>query len=99
MAAKKESKERPVLVCTEKRGVFFGYASDTSGSVIELKRSRMCVYWSRATKGVLGLAAMGPQDGSRIGPSVPSIELRGITCVVACTPEAVSAWESGPWAS
>jgi hypothetical protein len=25
---------RPVIVCTEHRGVFFGYSADTSGDVI-----------------------------------------------------------------
>lgn len=30
---------RPVIVCTEHRGVFFGYADDTSGTTINLKRA------------------------------------------------------------
>lgn len=39
-------KERAVLVTTEYRGVFFGYATDTDGDSIKLKRSRNCVYGS-----------------------------------------------------
>ena len=35
------STERPVIVTTEHRGVFFGYATDTSGDAIYLKRARM----------------------------------------------------------
>ena len=31
---------RPVLVTTEYRGVFFGYADETSGDVITLKNAR-----------------------------------------------------------
>lgn len=94
----KPAAERPVIVCTDKRGVFFGYAKDTSGDPITLTRARMCVYWSSETKGVVGLAASGPAKGSRIGPAAPSVELRGITCVMEMEPAAVEAWERGPWA-
>jgi len=104
MATKKTSTkaaaERPVIICTDKRGVFFGYvAGDTKGKdPIDLLRARMCVFWSTATKGVLGLASTGPADGSRVGAAVPKIELRGITCVIECEPAAVERWERGPWA-
>lgn len=36
--------ERAVLVTTAHRGVFFGYAKDTTGPTINLSRARMCVY-------------------------------------------------------
>jgi len=90
-------KERAVVICTDKRGVFFGYATDTSGDPIVLRRPRMCVYWDAATKGVLGLAATGPTNGCRVTLAPPAIELRGITCVIECSPEAVAAWEKSPW--
>jgi len=35
---------RPVLVTTEYRGVFFGYADDTTGDTIILTKARNCVY-------------------------------------------------------
>jgi hypothetical protein len=89
--------KRPVVVCTKYRGVFFGYAEDTSGSTITLKRARMCVYWTDATKGVLGLASEGPGDGCRIGNAVPSIELRGVTAVIEMAETAVQRWEAAPW--
>lgn len=88
--------ERPVLVTTEFRGVFFGYATETSGDTIHLKRARNCIYWSADTKGFLGLVSKGPTDGCRVGPPA-DIELRKITCVAECTAEAVKAWESAPW--
>jgi len=95
-AAKKKGGERPVLVTTSHRGVFFGYAEDTEGSTINLKRARNCIYWSAEVKGFLGLAATGPVKGCRVGP--PSdIQLRNITCVADVTPAAVEAWEAGPW--
>jgi hypothetical protein len=95
---KTKSKERAVIVTTEHRGVFFGYATDTDGDVIELKNARLCVYWSVDVKGFMGLAAGGPTKGCRIGPAVPSIELRKITSVVGVSADAVKAWESAPWA-
>jgi hypothetical protein len=98
--AKTESKERAVVVFTDKKGVFFGYTSQPTKGVdaITLERARMCVYWSAQTHGAIGLAAIGPASGSRVGPAAPSIELRGITAVVDCTPEAAAKWEAAPWA-
>ena len=89
-------KQRPVLVTTAHRGVFFGYASDTSKSTIKLTRGRNCIYWPRENKGFLGLASMGPLEGARIGPPA-DIELRKITCVAEVTPDAVKRWEAQPW--
>lgn len=92
-----KAKERPVLVCTEHRGVFFGYATNTDGETIVLKRARNCIYWPAQQKGFLGLAKEGPLTGARIGPAA-DIELRKITCVAEVTPEAVQRWEAQPWA-
>ena len=93
-----EKNGRPVVVTTVHRGVFFGYATDTTGDVIRLERARNCTYWSADLRGFMGLAAGGPTRGCKIGPSVPAIELRNITAVLECSPEAATAWESGPWA-
>jgi hypothetical protein len=88
--------ERPVIVTTAHRGVFFGYAKKTDGDVIKLARARNCIYWSSDCKGFMGLASGGPTKSCRIGPPA-DIELRAITAVVEVTPEAVKAWESAPW--
>src|SRR6185369_17229053 len=85
--------KRAVLVTTEHRGVFFGYADETDGPTIKLERARNCVYWSRDVRGFMGLASSGPSAQCRIGPSA-DITLRGITSVVEVTPEAVQRWES-----
>lgn len=85
---------RPVLVTTEYRGVFFGYAADTSGDTITLKRARNCIYWPSANGGFAGLASEGPADGARIGARVDQIELRKITAVAEVTPAAVEKWEA-----
>lgn len=89
--------ERPVVICTKYRGVFFGYAEDTSGATVTLKRARMCVYWDKSLKGVLGLASDGPSESCRIGSRVESIELRGVTASIEVTDAAAEKWESAPW--
>lgn len=90
-----KTKERAVVVTTSHKGIFFGYSSDTSGNIIKLNRARNCIYW-RGIKGFLALAESGPTKECRIGPPA-DIELRDITCVAECTPEAAKAWEAGYW--
>ena len=89
-------KERPVVVTTTHRGVFFGYATDVDGEIIKLRAARNCVYWSADVKGFMGLAATGPNKYCKVGPSA-DISLRDITSVTECTPEATTAWDSAPW--
>lgn len=98
MATKKKtaSAERPVIVTTAHRGVFFGYAGDTEGETIKLRQSRLCVYWSADCKGFMGLAANGPTRNCRIGPPA-DITLRNITSVLEVSPEAEKAWLAGAW--
>lgn len=87
----KEPKDRPVIVCTEHRGVFFGYASDTRGQTIDLKRARMAIYWG-TTRGVMELAELGPNAKSKISARA-DLEIRKITAVFEVTAEAATAWE------
>ena len=81
---------RPVLICTEYRGVFFGYCEDTSGDIVHLKNARMAIYWG-TTKGVAELAATGPTGKSRIGAPA-DVELRKVTAVFEVTKEAEQKW-------
>lgn len=91
MAAKKLV-ERPVLVTTSHRGVFFGYATDTASDVIRLRAAKMAIYWA-TKKGLFELANVGPNSNSRV--SLPAdIEVRSVTSVIEVTPEAVAKWES-----
>ena len=84
--------ERPVIICTEFRGVFFGYAKDTTGDRVHLKRSRMAICWG-TTKGVMQLAETGPTPSSKISARA-DLEVRKITAVFEVAPEAVKAWEA-----
>lgn len=81
---------KPVIVCTEHRGVFFGFAEDTSGDVIDLKHSRMAVYWG-TTKGVGQLANTGPTNSSKIGAPCDA-KIRKVTAVFDVTEEATEKW-------
>lgn len=101
MATKKtivtpESPERPVLVTTSYRGVFFGYAKDTSGPTIFLRAAQNCIYWSAETRGFLGLASHGPAKGSRVGRPC-DLTVRDITSVAEVTPAAEAQWKTAPW--
>jgi hypothetical protein len=93
-----DKSERPVLVTTAHRGVFFGFATDTGGETISLRAARCCLYWSRDVKGFLGLAALGPSASCRVGPPA-DITLRNITSVAEVTAAAVAKWEASPWSS
>lgn len=91
MAKAKSSKPRPVIVCTSHRGVFFGYAADTSGDVIHLKDARMAIYWG-TTRGVMQLAESGPTGTSKISAKA-DIEVRSITAVFEVSPDAEAKWK------
>ncbi len=85
---------RPVLVTTEYRGVFFGYAEETGGVNVILSNARNCIYWPSQNGGFLGLASEGPAKGARIGAKVGMIDLRKVTSVAEMTDYAVRAWEN-----
>lgn len=94
--ASESTPRRPVVVTTAEKGIFFGYASDTSGDRIHLTRGRNCVYWSADVHGFVGLASSGPSASCRVGPAA-DMEVRYITSVVEATPQAVERWEAAPW--
>ena len=87
----------PLVVTTAHRGVFFGYGQPTEDKTIRLTKCRMCVYWSAKVKGVLGLAATGPQEDCKITPAVPALTLQDVTSVMECSDEAAKSWERGHW--
>lgn len=89
-----------VVVCTEHRGVFFGYVpegTDVGAEVVRIEQARMAVYWSADVGGVVGLAAKGPSTTCRVGPAAPAMVLQGVTAVIEATPAAAAAWEREPW--
>lgn len=90
MPAKKTA-SRPVIICTEHRGVFFGYAEDTSGTEIKLEKARMAIAFG-TSRGVMELAETGPTSRSKISARA-DIDVRKVTAVFEVTPAAAEAWE------
>jgi hypothetical protein len=89
---KTATKSTPVVVCTDTRGVVFGYTSNPNARPVVLTNARMCLYWSSAVGGVFGLTDIGPDSQSKISAVAPSITLEGVTAVFGMTPQAVAAW-------
>lgn len=85
-------KYRPVIVCTEYRGVFFGYAADTAGDTVKLTAAKMAIRFG-TTRGVLELANTGPTPSSKISMSA-DILLHKVTSVLEVTPAAEKAWKN-----
>ena len=90
--ATKVTKGKPVIVTTEWRGVFFGWAKNyDDGRVIHLDKARMVVQFV-GTKSVVGLASNGPTNQCRIGPAA-DCTLQGVTGVFYVSPAALTKWE------
>lgn len=94
---KMKSENRPLVVTTAHKGVFFGYGVPSNEKSIRITDAQMCVYWSSDVKGVVGLAANGPTSGCRIGPPAPAITLHDVTSVMEVSPQAEGKWKQAPW--
>ena len=86
----------PVLVCTDKRGVVFGYTKNHEARPIKMTDARMCLYWSVDVGGVFGLAEKGPTKGCKISATAGALTLEGVTAVFEVDDAAVSAWVKAP---
>lgn len=92
---KKNTKKIPVIICTDKRGVIFGYTSSDKMPAVTLENARFCIYWHAG--GIGSLAASGPVSGKdRVGAVIPKASFPDVHAVFYPTQEAVSAWESIP---
>lgn len=86
--------ERPVIVCTDRRGVVFGYTTDATARPIKLAKARMALYWSSDVGGVFGLGEKGPTKDCKISAVLPEITLEGVTAIFTVDPVAEKAWLS-----
>lgn len=93
-AVSDEHEAVPVVVCTDKRGVVFGYTNNVEARPIKLTDARMCLYWSADVGGVFGLAEKGPTKDCKISATAPSLSLEGVTAIFSVDPAAVKAWSS-----
>lgn len=90
--------KKAVLVCTEHRGVFFGYLEgEPSKERVTLSSCRNVLHWGTDVRGFLGLAKNGPSNSCRVGPSADSATLFDITCVADCSEQAAEEMEKGVW--
>lgn len=63
-----------VILCCggQGRAVLFGRvdSAPVPGAAVVLRDARMVLYWSAACGGLLGLAATGPREGTRMSAAV-----------------------------
>ncbi len=86
----------PVLVCTDKRAVVFGYTDNAHARPIKVETARMALYWSADVGGVFGLAERGPTSGCKISATAPSLTIEGVTAVFEVEAAAEKAWLAAP---
>ena len=86
---------KPVILCTQHRGVFFGFITQgtdlTQRTLTDIKGARMAIYWG-TDRGVMQLAESGPTSKSKIGAAATIDVLHDITAVFAVSPEAAKKW-------
>tara|TARA_R110000851_G_scaffold22626_16_gene67051 strand:+ start:404 stop:694 length:291 start_codon:yes stop_codon:yes gene_type:complete len=90
---------KPVIVCTDKRGVIFGYAEKdrpNERGQITLEKARMCLYWPSTVGGVFGLGDIGPNADTKVSASLSKVRLEGVTAIFDVSPAAETAWKSAP---
>lgn len=91
----------PVLITTEYRGVFFGFAKHDPegayGPTIKLLGGRNIVYWDESVHGFVGLASVGPNEKCRVGPHATMI-LKSVTAVIFVEAAGVEQWLAQHWA-
>jgi hypothetical protein len=87
---------KPYVVCTDKRGVMFGYADPVFSEPLMLYDMRNCILWAAQVSGVFGLSDVGPigwtDDSSRIGARTQEALLTGITARCLCSDRAELCW-------
>lgn len=87
-----------VVVTAGARNVRYGRLLQVSadGRAVRLAEMRPVFSWTGGL-GIGGLATIGPQSGSRIGPAAPSGIVSEVSTIFECTPAAVDAWARAGW--
>ena len=85
---------KKVVVTTKHRGVFYGLLESRDCGEFVLTDARVCMFWSKETRGFVGLASTGPLSDSRVSTAAPRLEVFDVTAVLECTDEAAKQWES-----
>lgn len=97
-----------IMITTQHRGVFFAQIEEeqltdykTTASqdpkaprhLIDLKNCRMAIYFN-TKKGVMELAEVGPNSGSRIGATADVDIMHDVTAIFSVTDKAAEAWKN-----
>lgn len=86
-----------VLITTQHRGVFFAQVEEstdlTQRMLTNLHNCRMAIYFN-TKKGVMELAEVGPNSGSRIGAPAFVDVMHDVTAVFSVTDKAAEAWKN-----
>jgi len=100
MAAKKAMKQQVVVFARAPNSnwarIVYGtlVAKDLKNGTATLTDTRQCLYYTKETGGEAGLAAIGPQAGSRLSPKTTgAVDLVGVGMVAECSVTAIKAWE------
>jgi len=104
MPAPKKKSMQPRKVVVISRAKDSSWARIHYGALVEhdavngtatLDTARQCLFYSRETGGEVGLAAIGPQDGSRLSPMAPGLlHVSGVGTVQDASPAAQAKWEA-----
>lgn len=87
-----------IMCCTAQgRAVIFGWlaAEPVPGQPVTIHDARMVLRWE-GTAGLFGVAAKGPETGSRITAVVPRVTESVWAQAIACTPKAAAAIAGWP---
>lgn len=87
---------KPVIVCTDKRAVVFGYTKNAKKDPIKLKNARMALYWPKSVGGVFGLGEIGPNSETKVSAKLDSVSLVGVTAVFSVSRKAEETWNNAP---
>jgi hypothetical protein len=95
-----------ILITTQHRGVFFGQIDEKQletykqrastdptapKNLIDIKDCRMAIYWN-TKRGVMELAEVGPNSGSKIGAKADVDILHDVTGIFSVTDNAAEKW-------
>ena len=91
---------KPYIVCcgANGRAVIYGYSKvePKPGKPIRLEQARMVLYWSAKCGGLVGLAAEGPKDGTRITHTVGATGTEVVRQWVAVSADAAKGMDAWP---
>lgn len=90
-----KQKTRPVIITTERRGVFYGQLKsyDEKARVAVLVGAVMAIQWG-TTDGLFQLCSSGPTSSSKLSSKIPGeARLELCECVLDVSAKAEDAWQ------